>query len=102
MGYKISPESALLAAICIVDMVLTITLVKFRLAVEQNPLMAACLSKGVLTFVAIKILSFTPFIIVAELHRRRNPAFVRAATRMAIFLYLGIYTAILVRVNFLA
>ena len=102
MRYKISPESVLLAAICIIDMVTTITLVKFRLAVEQNPLMAACLSRGVATFVMAKLLSFVPFVVVAEMHRRRNPAFVRAASRVAIFLYLFIYSAILVRVNFLA
>ena len=99
MHLKISPESKLLAAICIIDMALTVVLVQFRLATEQNPLMAACLNRGAATFVLIKLLSFTPFVIVAELHRRRNPAFVKTATRCAIVLYLGIYTSVFICAN---
>lgn len=102
MTYKISTESILLAAICMADMVLTIFLVQFRLAVEQNPLMAACLNKGVFAFVLVKMLSFAPFIILAEIHKRRNPTFVRFATRLAIALYLGVYAFIMIRVNLMA
>jgi hypothetical protein len=102
VSLKISPESTLLAAICIADMILTIFLVQFRLAVEQNPLMAACLNKGIATFVVAKMLSFVPFIVLAEIHKRRNPAFVRTATRLAILLYLGVYGVVMVRVNLMA
>lgn len=102
MSLKISSESAFLAAICLADMILTATLVQFRLAVEQNPLMAACLERGILTFVVVKLLSFVPFIIIAEIYRRKKPEFIRTATRCAIALYLFIYTTVLVRVNFLA
>ena len=99
MRLKISRECALLAAICTVDMLLTLTVVQFRLATELNPLMAACLHRGAAVFVGVKLLSFVPFIALAEIHRRRNPAFVRTATRCAIFLYLGAYTTILVHAN---
>jgi hypothetical protein len=102
VSLKISPESMLLAAICITDMVLTICLVQFRLAVEQNPLMAACLDRGIGTFVLAKLFSFLPFIVLVEIHKRRNPAFVRTATRLAIFLYLAVYGVIMVRVNLMA
>ena len=99
MRLRISPECGLLAAICIIDMLLTLTVVQFRLATEQNPLMAACLHRGVGVFVITKLLSFIPFIMLAELHRKRNPMFVRTATRTAIVLYLCIYTTVLVHAN---
>jgi hypothetical protein len=97
---SISRESKILTVICLTDMFLTLAFVHLRLAVEQNPLMAACLNKGPWVFVGVKLLSFVPFIIVAELHRRRNPAFVRAATRCAIVLYAGIYTLLFIGINF--
>ena len=99
MRSKISTESMFLAAICVADMALTVILVHFRLATEQNPLMAACLAKGTATFILVKLLSFVPFIVVAELYRRRNPAFVRAAIRCAIALYLCVYTTALIGAN---
>jgi hypothetical protein len=102
METKISRESLLLAAICITDMILTATLVQFKLAAEQNPLMAACLGKGIGIFIIVKMLTFVPFIALAEYYRRHNPAFVRTATRCAIFLYLSVYATVLIRVNFLA
>lgn len=99
MRLRISRECALLAAICTFDMLLTLTVVQFRLATEMNPLMAACLHRGAGVFVAAKLLSFVPFIALAEMHRRRNPSFVRAATRCAIFLYVGVYTTVLIHAN---
>ncbi|MDO8681978.1 MAG: DUF5658 family protein [Armatimonadota bacterium] len=102
MSIRISRESALLAAICIVDTLLTALLVQFRVATEQNPLMAVCLDRGTVFFIAAKILSFAPFLVVAEIHKRRNPVFVRKATWMAIALYLGIYSVVFLRVNIFA
>ena len=97
---SISPESAILTAICCVDMLLTLVLVQCRLATEQNPFMSACLSRGVLFFVVVKLLSFVPFVVLVEFHRRRNPRFVRTVTRCTILLYLGIYTTLFIKVNF--
>ena len=99
MRLRISRESVVLAIICTLDMVSTAFLVRFRLAAEQNPLMAACLDRGLLFFFAVKLLSFVPFIVLVERYRRRNPAFVRAATRAAIVLYLCVYAVLFARAN---
>jgi hypothetical protein len=102
MRVRVSPESMVLAAICTVDMLLTLILVQFRLAAEQNPLMSACLNHGDATFVIVKLASFIPFIALVEVHRARNPIFVRNATRWAIVLYIAVYVMFFVRANFLS
>ncbi len=99
MKLNISFESLLLAAICLADMIATIVFVSLGHACESNPLMAACLNHSLGLFVAVKIASFIPFIIVCEIHKRRNPAFVRMAMRAAIGLYLAAYVILVTQQN---
>ena len=68
-------------------------------AVEQNPLMAACLKQGIAVFVLVKILSFVPFVVAIELYRRRDAVFARIACRSAIALYLVTFVTLTVGCN---
>jgi hypothetical protein len=102
MRLRMSAESAVLATICTIDMALTALLVQFRLAAEQNPLMAACLDRGMIVFLTVKLVSFVPFIVLVEIYRHRNPQFVRVATRAAIGLYLCVYLALFARANLIS
>jgi hypothetical protein len=54
MRYKVSAESIILVAICTADMLLTAYAVTAGFGTEQNPLMAACLERGVWTFIGVK------------------------------------------------
>jgi hypothetical protein len=100
MSLRISAESIILMAICTADMVITAIAVSAGLATEMNPLMAVLLKHNVWTFVAVKTISFIPFIILTEWYRRRNPDFARTASRCAIVLYLAAYTLLTMRANF--
>jgi hypothetical protein len=95
----ISTESLVLTIICLTDMVTTMIFVHFGFAREQNPLMAACIRHSPWTFAVIKMASFIPFVATVEWYRRRNPLFARAASRIAIVLYLGIYAVLTIRTN---
>lgn len=99
MKIRVSGESIALVMICLADMLSTLFFVTRGSAVEQNPLMAACLRQGVGTFVLVKILSFVPFVIAIELYRRRNAAFARMACRSAIALYLVTFVALTLGTN---
>lgn len=92
----VSKESLILVAICLADMFMTLYCVLAGLAVEQNPLMAACINHSPTTFVLVKIGSFVPFVIAVELYRRKHPDFARKVTLGAILAYLvtfGVFTA---------
>ena len=99
MRQALSLESLILAGICIADMIATVVLVAVGCASESNPLMAACMRHSVYTFIAVKVASFAPFILLCEYHRRRNPVFVRGAMRSAIVLYLVAYVALVTHQN---
>ncbi|MBI2843479.1 MAG: hypothetical protein HYX78_08775 [Armatimonadetes bacterium] len=100
MNCKISMESIVLSLLCLADMLSTLILVSLGVAVEQNPLMAACLRHSPVTFLLIKTASFVPFILLTEWYRRRNPAFARSAARIAIVLYASTYVILTAGVNF--
>ena len=91
MRVNICTESIVLSVICLADMFSTLILVSMGIAVEHNPLMAACLRYSPVTFIFVKTASFIPFIIITENYRRKNPAFARMALRTAIFLYISVY-----------
>ena len=97
MRVNICLESFVLSIICMADMLSTLFLVSMGIAVEHNPLMAACLRHSTVTFVFIKTASFVPFIIITEMYRRKNPTFARASLRIAIFLYISIYVILTAR-----
>jgi hypothetical protein len=96
---NVGVESLVLIAICLADMLVTLILVTQGRAVEQNPLMAACLNHGPATFVLVKIASFLPFVIAIELYRRRNPGFARRACLCAICLYVAVFCALTIGAN---
>ena len=87
MKCRVSVESLILVAMCLLDMLVTLFLVLRGFAVEQNPLMAACINHSPATFVLVKIASFVPFVVAVEFYRRKNPHFARMACRCAIVLY---------------
>lgn len=99
MRLKLCAESLVLSAICLTDMLLTLYFVMTGLAVEQNPIMAACIKHSPLTFVIVKTLSFLPFVIGVEIYRRRNPYFARVVCRAAIGVYLIMFVVLTAAVN---
>ena len=99
MKHNVSPESLILVAICLADMFATLILVLGGCAVEQNPLMSACIDHSPATFVLVKTASFVPFVVAVELYRRKNPDFARAACRCAIVLYLVTFIVLTVGTN---
>lgn len=99
MQLRVSRESLVLIVICLADMFSTLFFVMRGAAVEQNPIMAACLKHSPAAFILVKLASFVPFVIAVELYRRRNPAFARLACRSAIVLYLVTFVALTLGTN---
>lgn len=99
MRVKISAESLILVAICVADMLVTLYFVLAGVAVEQNPIMAACINYSPATFVLVKLASFVPFVVAVELYRRKNPGFARAVCRWAIGVYLVTFIALTLGTN---
>lgn len=99
MSLRVSRESLALVAICLADMLSTLFFVQTGRAVEQNPLMAACINHSPVTFVVVKMVSFVPFIVAVELYRRKNPRFALNACRCAIALYLVTFVALTLTTN---
>lgn len=99
MKSRVSTESLILIAICMADMISTLYFVLKGAAVEQNPLMAACINHSPGMFVMVKMVSFVPFVVVVELYRRKNPDFAKAVTRCAIALYVITFTVLTLHIN---
>ena len=99
MKVRVSIESLILVTICLADMLSTLYFVLKGVAVEQNPLMAACIDHSPMTFVLVKMASFVPFVVAIELYRRRNPDFAIKACRWAIILYVITFTAFTLGTN---
>jgi len=99
MARTITAESKILIAICLADMLSTVIAVLSGFAVEYNPLMAACIRRGIWVFIFVKLISFAPFILAVEYYRRKNPEFSRNACRSAIVLYIIVYIGLTIRAN---
>lgn len=99
MRAKVSTDSLVLVAICLLDMFSTLFFVLKGIGVEQNPIMAVCMNHSPLTFVLVKLASFVPFVIAVELYRRKDPVFARFACRCAIVLYLVTFTVLTLKTN---
>jgi hypothetical protein len=84
-------DSFLLLLLCFADMATTIYWIHCGAASEANPLLATALHYSVGWFIAIKLLSFVPAVVLAELYRKRNPRFVAICFRIAILIYSIIY-----------
>ncbi|MEN6355953.1 MAG: DUF5658 family protein [Armatimonadota bacterium] len=97
--YRVSIESVVLVAICLADMLVTLYCVLAGIAIEQNPIMAACINKSPGMFVFVKMLSFVPFVVAIEMYKKRNPDFARKACRCAIGLYVITFTILTLGVN---
>ena len=82
------------------DLVTTIALIASGRAMEANPFMASLLhAYGPLGLILGKVCLLAGPLVVAELARKRNPAFVRGALRVAILLYLTLYFVGFLRLN---
>lgn len=99
MRLRISLESWILVGICTADMLTTLWFVLSGRAVEQNPLMAACIEHSACTFILVKMLSFVPFVVAVEWYRRRNPSFARAVCRWAIGAYVVVFVGLTLGTN---
>lgn len=94
------PETTVMAVIGCVDLLTTVYLISTGQAWEANPIFAKLLLMlGPRPFIAAKALLLAGPLTIAELARRRNPAFVRAALRIGIALYLALYAYGYVRLN---
>jgi len=99
MKSKVSAESLVLVGICLADMISTLIFVLSGHAVEQNPIMAACLRKSPMVFVLVKLASFVPFVLAVELFRQKNAAFARFACRTAIGAYVVTFVVLTLGCN---
>jgi hypothetical protein len=97
--WGIAPESGLLAALCVADLVSTLWLVYGHGAREANPVMDFYLALGPLAFALAKTLTFMAPIVVLEILRRRRPESIRAILRLAIVSYVVCYGVGLWHVN---
>ncbi len=96
----LAPESALLAAICLVDLLTTCFWIRYREAVEGNPIMAWYLaSGGTAAFVFIKFALCALPLFVVEWARRTRPRFVQAALRFTIAAYVTSYAVGVAHLN---
>ncbi len=92
MDRHVLPESVLLAAIGLADLLATTYLLATGKAWEGNPLMAGLLMHGSVPFVLVKVLFIAGPITVAELARKRFPVTARWTLRFAIPAYLVLWT----------
>ena len=81
---RIAPESYLLAALCLIDLLLTVYLVQAGVAVEANPILNIYLQAGLWPFIGAKLLLTLGPLTALELLRSRRPGFVQRALRLAI------------------
>lgn len=95
----LSIESIILIVICLADMISTLIMTAHGIAVEQNPIMAVCLKHSAGAFIAVKLISFVPFVVVTEWYRRKNPVFARQASWAAILIYVAAYVFVTAGVN---
>lgn len=90
-GSKISPEGATLALLCLLDLIVTVWLIRAGIAVEGNPVLGFYLQIGMGAFVASKLLLSLGPVLVLEWLRGRRPRFIRNLLRASILLYLLVY-----------
>lgn len=95
----LSYESMWLVVVCLADAVSTVVCVGLGVATEYNPIMAWLLNRGDMVFLAGKLASFTPFVFVCEMYRRREPVRGRLLLRWALGLYLLFYVTMVALVN---
>ncbi len=92
VGTLMAKESLALLLICTADALSTYWLITNGFATEFNPIMNWVLGFGWFAFFAVKGATVALAIAFAEVYRKRNPDFVRCWTRLAIGLYLSLWT----------
>lgn len=98
--HAVLPESLILAVLCTLDMISTLYLVRGRMAVEANPLMAPSLAHSDAAFLTLKGLSYMVPIVILELLRSTRGEFVRRALRVCVGGYVVLYIVGSVAVRF--
>ncbi len=92
-------ESKIIIGICLIDLAVTLVLLRGANVAEGNPLMNYYLQRGVGAFVVAKLcLLFLP-IFIAEWCRQYSPVFVKRMLRLAIVAYVGSYGLLFLRLN---
>lgn len=84
-------ETAVLAAICLLDTAHTLAIVRLGVAREANPVVAWSLAMGDGAFVAFKLGLTTLILLALEYIRTHRETFVRKALRFGVLGYLGLY-----------
>lgn len=84
-------ESAILAAICVIDVAHTLAIVRLGIAKEANPIVAWSLDHSDGAFVAFKLGSLAAILVALEAIRIHRHDFVQKAIRLGIAGYLGLY-----------
>ena len=85
------PETAILLAVCLLDMLSSAVWFHHGMASEANPLLRTAAQAGTLPFIAAKTMTFLPALVAAEWYRRRRPAFVVPLVRWAGIAYVSVY-----------
>jgi len=92
-------ESVVLATLGVVDLVVTLLLIRTGRFGEANPILAYYLGLGLLAFAAVKLLlTFGP-VVCLEVLRQRKPVPVRRMIRWAVGLYVALYVLVVGGVN---
>ncbi|MCL5104205.1 MAG: DUF5658 family protein [Armatimonadetes bacterium] len=95
----LTKESLVLTALCAIDLISTLLLLRGKHAYEGNSLMAFYLKFGVGTFIMMKVaLVFLP-IFIFEWCKQYRPRFVRIMLRATIVAYVGVYLVLFVIIN---
>lgn len=85
-------ESLMLILICVADTISTFWLIERGLAGEMNPVMDWVLGFGWFAFFAVKGFTVCLAVGFAELVRRRDPLFAQRWMRLAVWLYVSVWT----------
>ncbi len=99
LNIKVSRESYILGAICMLDMFSTILLVRSGRAIEANPVLIPFMVHGIGCFFVAKTMLFVVPLFALELLRNKRPLFVKKMLRVGIAAYLLSYCIGVVHVN---
>jgi hypothetical protein len=84
-------ESWALTAVCTLDMISTLYLIRAHIAIESNPWMATLLAHSDAAFLIVKGATFLVPITILEVLRPLRPELVQRALRACLFGYLAMY-----------
>ncbi|MDE2127302.1 MAG: hypothetical protein KGJ62_12000 [Armatimonadetes bacterium] len=85
------PESYILVALCLFDLISTLWLIALGHGAEANPVMGFYVRAGLPVFAAMKLLLVFAPVVALEVLRRRRPRFIRLMLRVGIAAYAFCY-----------